>query len=359
MRVFTFTGPDGQEYTVETPDGTRPDQAYRMLQNQMQPPEEEGPGVMGQILRAPLEAAKGFASGYVNPISGLASYGYGLAGGEDFEETLVGRGLGAAQEFLAPSGDGAITQVAGGLGQLGSFIGPSLFLKGAGKAATLGAMATGSGSEEARQRVEQARAEGKEVSPEQQLAAQTGGLGIGVLELGTVERLARPLRQIFKGMTKSDAEKYAPGILNSLKRVAGTGSIEAVQEATSSILQDLNQKGIYDPELEVGQSALGDAALGGSVGSIAQGLIDFATRGGRRRQYEYLKAREEREEAERRLENMLFWDVNNGIARRSWARNEAAMFTIEREMDRFPDLKVTMPSLADDRIIDNAIDGLK
>jgi urocanate hydratase len=64
-------------------------------------------------------------------------------------------------------------------------------------------------------------------------------------------------------------------------------------------------------------------------------------------------------EAERRLENMLFWDVNNGIARRSWARNPAAMFTIEREMDRFPDLKVTMPNLVDDRIIDRAFEDLK
>ncbi len=64
-------------------------------------------------------------------------------------------------------------------------------------------------------------------------------------------------------------------------------------------------------------------------------------------------------EAERKLENMLFWDVNHGIARRSWARNEASMFAIDREMDRFPDLKVTMPSLADDDIINNAIDGIK
>ncbi|HEC44972.1 MAG TPA: urocanate hydratase [Bacteroides sp.] len=63
-------------------------------------------------------------------------------------------------------------------------------------------------------------------------------------------------------------------------------------------------------------------------------------------------------EAERRLENMLFWDVNNGIARRSWARNDGAMFTIEREMDRFPDLKVTMPSLADDKIVDKAIENI-
>jgi urocanate hydratase len=60
-------------------------------------------------------------------------------------------------------------------------------------------------------------------------------------------------------------------------------------------------------------------------------------------------------EAENRLENMIFWDVNNGIARRNWAGNDGAVFTIEREMDRFPDLKVTLPNLADDALIDDAL----
>jgi urocanate hydratase len=57
-------------------------------------------------------------------------------------------------------------------------------------------------------------------------------------------------------------------------------------------------------------------------------------------------------EADRRLRSMLFWDVNNGIARRSWARNDEAMFAIKREMERTPNLKVTLPNLVDDRIID-------
>jgi urocanate hydratase len=64
-------------------------------------------------------------------------------------------------------------------------------------------------------------------------------------------------------------------------------------------------------------------------------------------------------EAEQRLQNMLFWDVNNGIARRSWARNEEAMYTIEREMDRFPDLKVTIPNLVDDRIVEDVMEHQK
>ncbi len=56
-------------------------------------------------------------------------------------------------------------------------------------------------------------------------------------------------------------------------------------------------------------------------------------------------------EADRRLEQMLFWDVNNGIARRSWARNKEAVFAIKRAMEAEPRLKVTLPNVADDDLI--------
>lgn len=56
-------------------------------------------------------------------------------------------------------------------------------------------------------------------------------------------------------------------------------------------------------------------------------------------------------EADRRLHCMLHWDVNNGIARRSWARNEPAMFAIKRAMEVEPRLKVTMPNIANDDLI--------
>jgi urocanate hydratase len=58
-------------------------------------------------------------------------------------------------------------------------------------------------------------------------------------------------------------------------------------------------------------------------------------------------------DADRRLKSMLFWDVNNGIARRSWARNDEAIFAIKREMDRNPDLKVTLPNIVDNNILEN------
>jgi urocanate hydratase len=57
-------------------------------------------------------------------------------------------------------------------------------------------------------------------------------------------------------------------------------------------------------------------------------------------------------ESDRRLEMMLLWDVNNGIARRSWARNEGAIFAIQEEMKRTPGLKVTLPNIPDEGLLD-------
>ena len=58
-------------------------------------------------------------------------------------------------------------------------------------------------------------------------------------------------------------------------------------------------------------------------------------------------------EAETCLQQMLFWDVNNGISRRSWARNKEAMFAIKREMDRTPELKVTLPEIVDEGLLND------
>ena len=57
------------------------------------------------------------------------------------------------------------------------------------------------------------------------------------------------------------------------------------------------------------------------------------------------------DDSDRKIRSMLHWDVNNGIARRSWARNKGAMFAIQREMERTPELKVTIPYLVDDKLL--------
>ncbi len=64
------------------------------------------------------------------------------------------------------------------------------------------------------------------------------------------------------------------------------------------------------------------------------------------------------DQAQRHIEEMLLWDVNNGIARRSWARNSGAVSAIKREMARTPGLKVTIPNIADTKIVRNALETL-
>lgn len=57
-------------------------------------------------------------------------------------------------------------------------------------------------------------------------------------------------------------------------------------------------------------------------------------------------------DAEENLRSMLFWDVNNGIARRSWARNHGAQITAERTMEQYPEMQVTLPARVDDTVLD-------
>ena len=63
------------------------------------------------------------------------------------------------------------------------------------------------------------------------------------------------------------------------------------------------------------------------------------------------------EDCDRRIRQMLFWDVNNGIARRSWARNKGSIDAIKREMERTPGLQVTLPNLVDDDIINKTFNS--
>ena len=63
------------------------------------------------------------------------------------------------------------------------------------------------------------------------------------------------------------------------------------------------------------------------------------------------------EKSSRAIESMIPWDVENGVARRSWARNDEAMWTIKRAMDNNPDLNVTMPNIVDESIFENLFDS--
>lgn len=62
------------------------------------------------------------------------------------------------------------------------------------------------------------------------------------------------------------------------------------------------------------------------------------------------------QDCDRRIRDMLFWDVNNGIARRSWARNSGAVFAIKQAMQREPKLKVTLPHMAEEQLLNDLVD---
>ena len=62
------------------------------------------------------------------------------------------------------------------------------------------------------------------------------------------------------------------------------------------------------------------------------------------------------EDSNKKLKSMLHWDVNNGIARRSWARNSEAIFAIKKEMARTPNLKVTIPNIANEELVKRFFD---
>ena len=65
------------------------------------------------------------------------------------------------------------------------------------------------------------------------------------------------------------------------------------------------------------------------------------------------------EQSRNNIESMLHWDVNNGIARRSWARNDEAIFAIKRAMEQNKKLKVTLPNIAKDDVLRSAMDAIK
>jgi hypothetical protein len=290
MPAFEFTSPDGKKYIINGPEGSTPQQAYQILQQQIGAGQikAETPGIGSQLLSVPKEFVKGAASGIVQSIGGLGALPYAGARYfmpelKPFEQTGFGQAITGAERYLAPNDEGVVTQLAGGLGSFASILGPQALLRGVGTAGRFAGMApraaapvavaqtAGLGAEEARQRVEIARGEGKTVTPGEEFAALSVGVPIGLTELLPVERLFRGLDKTLSGAVKLD-------IANYIKRGLAQGGIEGAQEAASGLMQDLSAKGIYNPNLEIGQSIVGDAALGGGVGFIAQTGLDFLLR---------------------------------------------------------------------------------
>ena len=169
---------------------------------------------------------------------------------------------GREESLLAPKEeyrDAYTTRLGEGLGSGGAFIATAL-TPGIGLPAVAG-LATGTGIDRQSALIDAARAEGKEVTREQEIKAKIGGGFIGLLEM------ANPLRifNMFKYVKKSvKTPLYKQMLIEGAKQ----GTVEAIQETVSSILQDATANGLYDAELDPWDSMYDDATIGGPVGFL-------------------------------------------------------------------------------------------
>ena len=317
-------------YEIDLPDGSRGrihddvprakalEVAQRAYPEAFPPP----PTALDQALNAPKNILKGAGSGIVSAIGGLGALPYtGLRyfnpEMKPFAETGFGKKITETEQSLAPTDEGYGSQLSHGLGSFLSVFGPQAIARGVGtagrfatglapKAATPIAVAqtSGLGAEEARNRVEAARAEGKTVTPGEEFGSLVAGVPAGLTELLPVQNLFRATRGLDTGLTKGFQTAGFEGVKNFGKRALQQAGIEAGQEAGSGAIQDVIAQQIYNPEQEIGGSALKEAALGGGVGAIAQLGLDLALRKDIKMAYQISQKKKSDEDLAKQMEEV-------------------------------------------------------
>ena len=302
-----ITLPDGT--TAWVADGVSPTKGMELAKVAYPDAFPPPPTALGQALNAPKNILKGVGSGLVQAVGGLSSLPYtGLRYFNPemtpFAETGFGKTITGAEQYLSPTDEGLGSQFSHGLGSFLSMLGPQAGLKGLGtvikgaapRAAAPVAVAqtAGLGAEEARQRVETARAEGLTVTPGQEFGSLVAGVPAGLTELLPIQNLFRAT----KGLSKaSDLTPLAYG-----KRALQQGAVEGVQEAGSGVIQDVIAQQIYNPNQEIGGSALKEGAMGAGVGGVAQVGLDLILRKDIRRDYQASLAKKDKEEIDKAMQ---------------------------------------------------------
>jgi hypothetical protein len=317
-------------YEIDLPDGSRGrihddvprakalEVAKRAYPDAFPPP----PTALDQALSAPKNIAMGAGSGIVSAIGGLGALPYtGLRylnpEMTPFAETGFGKKITETEQSLAPTDEGYGSQLSHGLGSFLSVFGPQAIARGFGTAGRLStglapkaatpiavAQTSGLGAEEARNRVEAARAEGKTVTPGEEFGALAAGVPAGLTELLPVQSLFKATKGLDTGLTKGLQTAGFEGVKNFGKRALQQAGIEAAQEAGSGAIQDVIAQQIYNPEQEIGGSALKEAALGGGVGAIAQLGLDLALRKDIKMAYQMSQKKKSDEDLAKQMEEV-------------------------------------------------------
>lgn len=238
---------------------------------------EEEPGFFENV-------ASGFGAGAVGMGEMSALGAASLL--EEEDELAARKKIQSIAKALRPEGgdEEAISyKLASGLGSIVGLAAPAVAASMAAPAslataAGLGTSALLASSAGAGEASERARAAG--ATEEERSGATLRGAGIGLLDIAPLGRVAKALE--IPGLTKL-IDKAAPKTINNfvdrLQNMAVTGTTEGLQEATSELLQNLNERG-YNPERElVDAGLLEEGLVGGGAGAILQGIVDTVTKG--------------------------------------------------------------------------------
>ena len=262
----------------------------RLARMGYQPPAEEEPSALGSFARG---VGGGFARAFTGSARGLTLLADTALDAFGFEDAIRDDGsvysaLNDADKAIfeaLPTDDSTASTVGQALGSMMSFFVPgAAIIRGAsvagrvaGRAGTTG-LAVGLGTDEQQARIEAYRSQGGVVSDSDERMARILGGVIGLSELLPLERL---FRYIPKNIKKTD-EPLVREAANRIASIAIQAGGEGGQEAIATILQDLAEKGIYNEDLRVGDSALEAYATGGAAGGLMAILTEVGTAVGRR-----------------------------------------------------------------------------
>lgn len=254
---------------------------------------------MGGIGEFAQEAAGGFATGLTSVPGGLASLTEAALGYEPGSTAVGGalKGFSDEAEELVRGYTGETRGVAGKLGQtvgsLGSFFVPGLgaarIAQGLGAGARTAGLAGGAaasgmgaglGTREQLARIENQIAQGREISDEQIRKALLVGGGIGLSEGLPVGHITGKVIGMLRRVPPEAQEEALLTLGRKLKRAGGAAIAEGGQEVFAEVAQDLTERGIYNPEAEIGRNAYDAAVYGGGAGGALQFVLDAV--GGRR-----------------------------------------------------------------------------
>ncbi|MCW4028006.1 MAG: hypothetical protein NWE76_11060, partial [Candidatus Bathyarchaeota archaeon] len=315
MPTTTVNAPDGGVISVNHPEGASDDQILRYAASMYgqdpsvsKRPEEENITLTGRIAETAKAVPRGFASGFLTAAEGLAELSdaatnfVGLEGlidsgdenalisgarrakeavnsalgadraYQDLWTTKFGEGLGSFATFLTP---GAAFRLAGNASKATTGLTRMIGATSGAEAATVATLATGTGAGEQAERIRMARESGVDISQAQEDSAIALASLVGLTELAPLERL---FRRMDKNLVDDDV---LDTIGKRVKSALATGGVEAVQEATAGLAQDLIEKGIYNENLPIGESLYDDFTVGGAVGFVSDLVLNAAA--GRRR----------------------------------------------------------------------------